>query len=44
MQQYRESKADKCIVCSKPIMGSYYPTDNGKVCAEGDCLAQSKDM
>ena len=30
-ENYKISKAPKCIVCDGPVMGSFYPVDEGKV-------------
>ena len=41
---YCRAVADKCAVCTKPILGSFYPLDGGgKACAEGDCFASLRE-
>ena len=48
LQRYREAAAPKCLMCSAPILASYFEVDSldgsgkGKVCAEGDCLQRFK--
>lgn len=35
-EQFRTSNAAKCVVCAKPVLGSYYPQPEGKV--HTDCF------
>ena len=42
-EQWRRDTADKCLMCSGPILGSFYEMDDGKVCGDGDCLVRYRE-
>ena len=44
MDEYHASKADKCYICSGPILDRLYTVDEGKIHAEGDCMDKYREQ
>jgi hypothetical protein len=37
-ESFRVCSAPKCAVCKQPVLGSFYPVDEGRVCTNGTCM------
>eukprot|EP01050_Picozoa_sp_SAG11_P006474 SAG11_NODE_503_length_8890_cov_30.658628_8_plen_195_part_00 len=42
-EQHRVNTADKCLICSEPILDRFFSVDEGKIHAEGDCMDKHRE-